>query len=72
MQLECCFIVGELQVKYSLEIEMLQISVLLLILVGDQLDAQFLLYYVYLNSLRVLSNSVLMLRTTVVFIQHLV
>ena len=36
------------------------------ILVGNQLDAQFLLWYVYLNSLRVLSNCVLILRRTIV------
>jgi len=42
------------------------------VLVGDQLAAQFLLQYVYLNPLHVSSNSVLILRRTIVLIQHLV
>jgi hypothetical protein len=42
------------------------------ILVDNQLDAQFLLWYVYLNPLHVSSNSVLILRRTIVLIQHLV
>jgi hypothetical protein len=42
------------------------------ILVDNQLDAQFLLWYVYLNSLHVSSNYVLVLRRTIVLIQHLV
>jgi hypothetical protein len=42
-----------------------------IILVGKQLDAQFLLY-VYLNPLHVSSNYVLILRTTVVSIRRLV
>ena len=41
-------------------------------LVGNQLDRQFLLWYVYLNPLHVLSNYVLILRRTVLLIQHLV
>jgi len=40
--------------------------------VGNQLDAQFLLWYVYLNPLHVSSNSVLILRRTIVLIQLLV
>jgi hypothetical protein len=47
-------------------------NTLALILVGNQLDAQFLLWYVYLNPLHVSSNSVLILRRTIVLIQHLV
>jgi len=43
-----------------------------IILVGNQLDAQFLLWYVYLNPLHVSSNPMLILRMTVVLIQHLV
>jgi len=39
------------------------------ILVGDQPDPQFLLWYVYLNPLHVSSNSVLILRRTIVLIQ---
>jgi len=42
-----------------------------IILVSDQPDVQFLLY-VYLNPLHVLSNSVLILRRTVVLIQLLI
>jgi len=42
-----------------------------IILVGNQLDAQFL-RYVYLNPLHVSSNTVLILRRTIVLIQHLV
>jgi len=38
--------------------------------VGNHLDAQFLLWYAYLNPLHVSSNSVLNLRRTVVLIQH--
>ena len=37
-----------------------------LILVGNQLDAQFLLWYVYLNPLHVSSNYVIILRRTIV------
>jgi len=44
----------------------------LVILVSDQLDAQFLLWYFYLNPLRVSSNYVLILRRTTVLIQLLV
>jgi len=40
--------------------------------VGNQPDAQFLLWYVYLNPLRVSSNFVLILRRTIVLIQQLV
>jgi hypothetical protein len=43
-----------------------------IILVSNQLDAQFLQRYVYLNSLHVSSNYVLILRRTIVLIQHLV
>ena len=43
-----------------------------IILVGNQYDAQFLLWYIYLNPLHVSSNSVLILRRTVVLIQLLV
>jgi len=43
-----------------------------IILVSDQLDAQFLLQYVYLNPLHVSSNSVLIFRRTTVLIQLLV
>jgi len=43
-----------------------------IILVNDQLEAQFLLQYVYLNPLHVSSNSVLILRRLIVLIQHLV
>jgi hypothetical protein len=42
------------------------------ILVGNKFDAQFLLWYVYLNSLRVSSNYVLILRRRIVWIQLLV
>jgi len=42
-----------------------------IILVGNQLEAQFLLCYVYLNPLHVSSNCVLILRRTIVWI-HLV
>jgi len=42
------------------------------IVVGNQLDAQFLLWYVYLNPLHVSSNPVLILRRTIVLIQLLV
>ena len=41
-------------------------------LVDDQLDAQFLLLYVYLNPLHVSSNYVLILRRTIVLIHYLV
>jgi hypothetical protein len=43
-----------------------------IILVGNQLNAQFLLRYVYVNPLHVSSNYVLILRRTIVLIQHLV
>jgi len=43
-----------------------------IILVGDQLEAQFLLQYVFLNPLHVSSNYVLILRRTIVLIQLLV
>jgi len=43
---------------------------LCIILVSDQLDAQFLLWYVYLNPLHVSSNYVLIFRRTIVLIQH--
>ena len=43
-----------------------------IILVDKQLDAQFLLWYVYLNPLHVSSNTVVILRRTIVLIQHLV
>jgi hypothetical protein len=43
-----------------------------IILVCNQLDAQFLLWYVYLNPLHVSSNYVLILSRTIVLIQHLV
>jgi hypothetical protein len=39
-----------------------------ILLVSDQLDAQFLLLYVYLNPLHFSSNSVLILRRTIVLI----
>jgi hypothetical protein len=42
-----------------------------IILVDNQLDAQFLLCYVYLNPLHVPSNYVLILRGTIVLIQLL-
>ena len=42
------------------------------VLVGNQLEAQFLLCYLYLNPLHVSSNPVLVLRRTTVLIQHLV
>jgi hypothetical protein len=42
------------------------------ILVGNQLDAKFLLWYVYLNHLHVSSNYVLILRRTIVWIQTVV
>jgi hypothetical protein len=42
-----------------------------IILVGNQLDAQFLWYF-YLNPLHVSSNYVLIFRRTIVLIQHLV
>jgi len=42
------------------------------VLVGNKLDAQFLLWYVYLNPLHVSSNTVLILRRTIVLIQRLV
>jgi hypothetical protein len=38
------------------------------VLVGNQLDAQFLLLYVYLNPLHVLNNPVLVFRRTIVLI----
>ena len=41
-------------------------------LAGDQLDAKFLVRHVYLNPLHVSSNSVLILRKTIVLIQLLV
>jgi len=41
-------------------------------LVGNQLDTQFLLWYVYMNLLHLSSNYVLILRRTIVLIQHLV
>jgi hypothetical protein len=41
-------------------------------LVGNQLDAQFILWYVYLNPLHVSSNYVLILRRATVLIQLLV
>ena len=41
-------------------------TLLLRILVGDQLNAQFLLQFVYLNPLHVSSHSVLILRRTIV------
>jgi len=37
-----------------------------IILVGNQLDAQFLLWYVYLNPVHVSSNYVLILRRKIV------
>jgi len=40
-----------------------------IILVSDQFDAQFLLWYVYLNPLHVSSNYMLILRRTIVRIQ---
>jgi len=43
-----------------------------IILVGDQLEAQFILLYIYLNSLHVSSEYVLILRRTIVWIQLLV
>ena len=43
-----------------------------IIMVSNQLDAQFLLCYVYLNPLHVSSNYVLILRRTIVLIQSLV
>ena len=43
-----------------------------MLLVGNQLDAQFLLWYVYLNPLHVSNNYVLILRRTIVWIQLLV
>jgi hypothetical protein len=43
-----------------------------IILVDNELHAQFCLRYVYLNPLHVLSNYVLILRKTTVLIQHLV
>jgi hypothetical protein len=43
-----------------------------LILIENQLDAQFLLWYIYLNSLHVSSNYVFIFRGTVLLIQHLV
>jgi len=43
-----------------------------IILVGNQHDTQFLLWYVYLNPLHVSSNCVLILTRTIVLIQHLV
>jgi len=45
---------------------------LLRVLVNNQLGAQFLLWYVYLNPLHVSSNCVLIFRRTIVLIQHLV
>jgi hypothetical protein len=41
------------------------------ILVGDELNAQFLISYVYLNPLHVSSNYVLVLRRRIVLIQLL-
>ena len=43
-----------------------------IILVGDQHDTQFLLKYVYFNPLHVSTNSVLIIRKTIVLIQLLV
>jgi len=43
-----------------------------IILVGNQYDIQFLLWYVYLNPLHVSSNPVLILRRTIVLILLLV
>jgi len=43
-----------------------------IILVGNQLDAQFLLQHVYLNPPHASSNHVLILRRTVALIQLLV
>jgi hypothetical protein len=43
-----------------------------IILVDKQLDAQFLLCYVYLNPLHVSSNYVLILRRAIVLVQRLV
>jgi hypothetical protein len=47
-------------------------KILLGILVDNEIDAQFLLCYVYLNPLLVSSNYVLILRRTIVLIQLLV
>jgi len=43
-----------------------------IILVDNKPDAQFLLWYVYLNPLHVSSNYVLILSRTIVLIQHLI
>jgi len=42
-----------------------------IILIGNQLDARFLIGYVYLNPLHVSSNYVLILRRTIVLIQYI-
>jgi len=43
-----------------------------IILVGNQPDAQFLLWYVYLNPLHVSSNPVLILRRKTVLIHGII
>jgi hypothetical protein len=43
-----------------------------IILVGNEIKAQFFLWYIYLNPLHVSSNYVLILRRTIVWIQFLV
>ena len=66
-QIETCISFDKLYVKINI---ILTYSTL--ILVGNQLDAQFLLCCVYLNPLHVSRNCVHILRRTTVLIQHLV
>jgi hypothetical protein len=61
------------KIKFHVSQKFIYLTVqLCIILVGEQLDAQFLLWYVYLNPLHVSSNSVLILRRTIVLTQQLV
>jgi hypothetical protein len=53
-------------ITYVREVDTDDASIYIIILVGNQLDTQFLLWYVYLNPLYVSSNSVLILRRTIV------
>jgi len=52
--------------------QLLHVMHSLIILVGNQLDPQFLLWYIYLNPLHVSSNYMLILRRIIVWIQLLV
>jgi len=52
--------------NYTEKFNIFRVVHLLIILVGNQLDAQFLLCYVYLNPLHVSSNYVLILMRAIV------